>query len=721
MARVNKWKQFGDAFNAVYDAGTTFGSAIETGKIALKDYEDEDGKKLTGLAKDRAQMDDYAAVELKYGDPMEALRMRTGVETLGQNKLKTNYETDTYDERVFQGGLGASNKLRADTDYTNSAAGLNVANTGRINLATDIRRGSRISETNYNIAKFKRDKVEAKAQTKAFNDPSFTAGLISEQKQGGAEADLATITAELKSAVVKDPIYKDNFIAAEKARMGQTATIAQIEEKIAAKPETFQLAEEKLNLALTTTMTAVKDAETDYKLSSSADFQANRYATGLSNAEAASKTAEESVILAKQSLAANTFIREWGKTANPDDPTSMRNLVAGLTKINPAVGMKLSQEYGEHELWEITNRSLRMKAETNEALQNRGAAGAQEILDKYNGDDLGIKVIKNDDGSMSMVETRAAGPGGEETAVVRTIATGKDEKEFMQDLNAALDPASLMEYSMNLVDMNLKKAQTKYNNAAAEKAAAGTPMSAQDIAYRTMMDPKASAADRQLATMFLFRENPELANQAMETTRVNGLINGGQGDGQVPDKLAPTTATVDVKGAKTPAEQTTAEEVMAILALPESTADQRAEALKGSNRDLVEKYFGKDALEMEDTKSLLAVTMANALDRGNFKPTVDGLAELKDTYTTVSQRKTKGLGQTASNRASLNAARNVELLNTQAPEMLQILIQEISKKITPVSRNSGAANISKTDKNTKYAKQIEQLQALIEELTAAGR
>ena len=123
MARVNKWKQFGDAFNAVYDAGTSLGSAIETGKIALKDYKDEEGKKLTGLARDRAQMDDYAAVELKYGDPMEALRMRTGVETFGQNKLKTNYETDTYDERVKQGGVLKSKNMESVIGARGAAAG----------------------------------------------------------------------------------------------------------------------------------------------------------------------------------------------------------------------------------------------------------------------------------------------------------------------------------------------------------------------------------------------------------------------------------------------------------------------------------------------------------------------------------------------------------------------------------------------------------------------
>ena len=204
--------------------------------------------------------------------------------------------------------------------------------------------------------------------------------------------------------------------------MGQTATIAQIEEQIANDPKTLQLAEQNLDLALTTTMTAVNNAQTDLNLSNSADFQAARYSTGLSNAELGAVQGEEAVILAQQSLAANTFIREWGKTGNPDDPTSMRNLVKGISQINPMMGQKLSQDYGEHELWEITNRSLRMKAETNEALQNRGAAGAQEILDKYNGEDFGIRIDTNpDDGSMSMVAkpTKKA-TSSEQSPVART-------------------------------------------------------------------------------------------------------------------------------------------------------------------------------------------------------------------------------------------------------------------------------------------------------------
>lgn len=707
MARVNKWKQFGDAFNAVYDAGTTFGSAIETGKIALKDYEGEDGKKLTGLAKDRAQMDDYAAVELKYGDPMEALRMRTGVETLGQNKLKTNYETDTYDERVKQGGVLKSKNMQSVIDYRGSAAGLNSANTERIGIGNKIRRGSMDSEIGANTAKYSMEAARDTGLTTAYKDDSYVNSLVAGQELQTSEATLATNTAALNNKVITDPIYQDNYVAGQLAGAARTRTMAEVDAAIAAKPETLQLAEEKLNLALKTTMTAVENAKTDYKLSSSADFQANMYQTGLSKAKAASVSAEEAVILAEQSLAANTFIQEWGKTADPNDPTSMRNLVAGLTKINPAVGMKLSQEYGEHELWEITNRHLRMKAETNEALTNRGAAGAQEILDKYNGDALGIKVIKNDDGSMSMVETRAGGPGGEETEVVRTIATGKDEKEFMQDLNAALDPASLMEYSMNLADMDYKRALTKFSNAQADAAGVGKPLSAQDAAYNTMMDPKASAADKQLATMFLFRDNPELANQAMESMRVQGLISGGKGD--VPGKLAPGEAPVVVKAAKTEEETARANEVLAAITAPGSTFKSRKEMLSGDNKKLLQKYF-PEALELEQNKTVAANRLM-LLVKNDRK--IDA-ASLESNITLLENAsQPKGLAK-SSGSGSKELSSAAALLRENPVSVLQIVMAEIESKIT----NPARVMPSVAAQNQKYKKQVDDLNALIEELTA---
>ena len=731
MARQNRWATFGQAFNAVYDVGTTLGKSIESGKIAIKDYEDDEGNKLTGLALDRAKMDDYAAVEQKWGDPMEALRMRTGVETLGQNRLKTDYDTDTYDERVFQGGIGASNKLRADTAYTNSAAGLNVANTGRVNLATDIRRGSKNSEINYNINRYNADSAQARAQKTAYNDPSYSGGLIAAQKsaeaqnnadttrfgspeyaaslkatdnQTTAEATLARSTADLQNTVMTDPIYKANFIAAEKARMGQTATVAQIEEQIAKDPKTLQLAEQNLDLALTTTMTAVKNAQTDLNLSNSVDYQAARYNAGLSNAEAGAVQGEEAVILAQQSLAANTFIREWSKTGNPDDPTSMRNLVKGISQINPMMGQKLSQDYGEHELWEITNRSLRMKAETNEALQNRGAAGAQEILDNYNGEDFGIRIDTNpDDGSMSMVETDKEGN------VVRTIASGADERAFMQDLNAALDPASLMEYSMNLVDMDYKRAVTKYNEAQAQAALSGKPLSATDQAYRTMVDPKASAVDRKLATAFLMRESPELYAELVGQMDLQGLIDGasGSGDNSVPEKLVPP---VVLDAPVTEQEEATASQLMETL-LSANAADRKA-LLSGRNAEILAKV-APDFLVMEKNKDRAANTLRTALDRGEIDLTPAGLAEFTSTYEDIAAKEpTTGL---SNNQKMIEMAAEVaNAMEGQGAEVLNILIAQLQSEVKTDAR--GPAKVGQGRKNTALTEQIAALEKLVTEL-----
>jgi len=713
MARQNRWATFGQAFNAVYDVGTSLGKSIESGKIAIKDYEDEEGNKLSGLALDRAKMDDYAAVEQKYGDPMEALRMRTGVETLGQNRLKTDYDTDTYDERVFQGGIGASNKLRADTAYTTSAAGLNNANTGLVKEKTrgmgydnDFNRDTLETRTTKGNATNTLDAVRAVAETTAAQDSSYVDGLVANQKQVLAEATLAASTADLNNTVITDEIYQANFLAAEKARMGKTATIAQIEEQIAKDPQTLALAEKNLQLALTTTMAAVENAQTDLKLSNSADFQANRLKTGLSQAELGAVQGEEAVLLAQQSLAANTFIKEWSKTGNPDDPTSMRNLIKGISQINPVMGQKLSQDYGEHELWEITNRSLRMKAETNEALQKRGVAGAQEILDKYNGEDFGIRIDTNpDDGSMSMVETDKEGN------VVRTIATGADEKLFMQDLNAALDPASLMEYSMNLVDMEYKRALTQYSEAQAQAAGVGKPMSAVDMAYRTMMDPNASARDQTLALGYLMKDAPELYAQIVGSLGIDKLIqgaaSGGGDDGKpvVPEKLTPQ---VDPNAPVTEQEQTTASQLME--ALLSANATDRKALLSGRNAEILAKV-APDFLVMEKNKDRAANTLRTALDRGKIDLTPAGLAEFTSTYENIAAKEpTTGL---SNNQRTIEMAAGVaSAMKGQGAEVLNILIAQLQSEIKPETEGGHSGTTTKRN-NKKYRDQLAKLEELI--------
>ena len=742
MARVNKWKQFGDAFDAVYNAGNTLGKAIQTGGIAFKDYEDEEGNKLSGLDLDRARMDDYAAAEQRFGDPMEALRMRTGVETLGQNKLQTDYLTDTYDERVFQGGIGASNKLRADTSYTNSAAGLNVANTGLVNerargmgYDNDFKRDTLTTRTALGNAINKSGTAEADGRTTAYKHSSFSGGLIAAQEaaqardkadttrfgsqaykdsvkatdqQTTAEATLARNTAELQNTVITDEIYKENFIAAEKAKMGQTATIAQIDEALANDPRTREIADANLDSTLNNALAAVQQSIADLELKSTQGFQDSYVSAGLSQAELGAVQGEEAVLLARQSLAVNSFINEWGKTGNPEDPTSMRNLIAGISQINPIMGQKLSRDYGEHELWEITNRSLKMKAEVNEALGARGAAGAREILDKYNGAALGVDIVQNDDGSMSMVETRAVGPGGQETEVVRTIASGADEKAFMLDLNAAMDPASIMQFQMNMADINYKNGLAAYNQAQAKAAGIGKPLTVEQWAATVARDPNASQEDLMAASALIFKDDPDAATRWVKLKQVAQGAGSISGD-DVPEKVP---ANVDVSAPKTETEQATAEDVLAVLTSPESTADQRTDALTGDNRKLVEKYFGKEVLEMEDNKTLAANTMLNDLESGSLKLTPEGVNAFAEKYLNASQQR-QGMDKTGRIQEIMTSVATA--MDADPMGVLNILIGNLSGKIksAPVKEN-GAQRNSRENKNAAFEEQIAQLRQLIE-------
>ena len=373
MARVNKWKQFGDAFNAVYNAGTTIGAAIETGGIALKDYEDEDGNKLTGIALDRAKMDDYAAVELKYGDPLKSLKMRTGVETLGQNRIKTdNLDAD----------------LKSIRGYRDSAAGLNKANMAAKNLDTDIRMANKDMEIAFDKSKFAADTQENIVQKAVKEDPSYLSMLVNENLEASNKAaanaayfgsdiykDYLTtkgladteenrgryLQEEINNSVLQNEEDRENFLQNKLLVQRRNLRMNEVANIIAQDPATLTKAKNDLETSLNNSFEAVANSRVARQIAENPNVQEFKIQAGLSNAELASLSAQDQVITAQRSLQLNSFISEWSKTANPDDPTSMYKLIEGIKAIDPVRGMKLEKDYKEHELWDITNNSLLIK------------------------------------------------------------------------------------------------------------------------------------------------------------------------------------------------------------------------------------------------------------------------------------------------------------------------------------------------------------------------
>ena len=737
MARVNRWKQFGDAYNAVYNAGTSFGQAIEVGGIAFKDYEDEEGNKLTGLALDRARTDDYAAAEQKWGDPMEALRMRTGVETLGQSKLQTDYLTDTYDERVWQGGKGASQALRANT-------GLTLANTGRINLDTEIREGSKTSEISANTAKFDMEAIQSEQQGLAYKDPSYLASLTSAQESAAAESaantvrfkskeykdfltskDLADtaenreryVKAELNRSVLEDPEHQSNWKAEQiikgKTNLSMAANALAIQES----PETLAILTTNLKTMLNNAEKTWNDSLTQLKLSENADFQANQYAAGLSNAEALAATSANQVILAERSLKLNTWIDEWSKTADFNDPTSMTTFLEGIKTIDPELGMQLEKNYGEHELWEITNESLRMKAEANQAMATNGVPGVVEILDKYNGDKLGIQLKKNDDGSFELVETQTTGygPGQSVTEVVRSIASGANEQDFMRDIDAVLDPASLMNYAKDLADIRYKDGQIAYTEALTQSALARKPLTVDQWVAKVLQDPKATDSDMMNALQVLFKDNPEGWQAAWDQYKIDS--GAKEIDGNVPEKIPSGPVEVDVTGPKTEEEEAAANDVLNVLAETNMPIHDLTKYLE-ENQKLIAKY-SPTALIAEQNKLAAAEEFVNSLIKDGTEITPETLTEFMNKINTAAERDLSGRNDKGGvlSRKRDRAIQMRMALRNNPVGVLNVVIAELQNKIS-TTINTPDRTGKKAKDNIQRAEQLEQLQKLIETLMA---
>ncbi len=634
MARQSKWKQFGDAFNAVYNAGTTLGSAIETGGIAFKDYEDEEGNKLTGLALDRARTDDYADVERKWGDPMEALRMRVGVETLGQGRLQTDYLGDTYDERVYQGGIGGTKELNANIDNTISRTGLNTANRDKINLDTEIRAGSKYSEILSNAETFDANSAKMSALGESYRNPAYLSSLTSGYKKddakntadairfGSAEYasylqnnDLADsseakerfVKSKINLSVIEDPEYQENFKADQLIKMKRTLRLTEIENIIAQDPKTLKIAKNQLDTDLNNAQVALANSKVLSDINTDPGVMKNQVKTGLLNSQTGLTTAEtenlnakELNLAAQRSLAVNAYISEWTKSADSNDATSMYRLIAGLETIDPVYAMQLKKDYGEHELWEIVNNSLLMKAKLSEAMATNGARGAREILDELNGEKFGVQIRETEGGGFEMVETQTQGygPGQTITDVVRTIAKGDDETKFIQDLTAASDPASLLEYSKSIADMNYKEALTLFSKAQAKAAGVRKPITMDQWAASIIQDKNAPASDYSAALAYMLKDNPEAFALVMNQRNIETITDGV--NSKIPPKVG-GEVTVDMDAPKTENEALSAEAVVKNLTSNNLGVNDLKSYLN-NNKNLLLKYGQSDVYLSEMNK-----------------------------------------------------------------------------------------------------------------------
>jgi len=529
MARGNRWANFGQAFNAVYNVGTTIARDFEELQIRRKDDEEytdpTTGKPLTGLNLERAKTKALADIATKYGDAKGGLAMRMGVEDLETARLNTNYQTDTYDERVRRVGLMNANTESA-TGLNNANAGLAVANTGlvdqrtreltRLNDIGDATQESTILRTD---AQNYRDANQANAQGVYYGGSTYGASLEADGQRAIAEANLAGRKAEIDTEVINDP----NYLAGRLAQLRRTNNVAQIEADLSERPEFKAKMEAQLETDLNNAMAAAANSVTDLQVAQDEGYQANRLTTGLAQGATDAANAQSGQLTAERELQVNAYITEWSKTADPNDPTSMPRLVRGLMQFAPETAMALQKNYGEHELWRITSDSLRLKAGANNALSNGGVPGLEKYLEdnQFGGNPDAVRVERGEDGSVKMTAT---GPNG-----TYTISEGKSEREFMENLQGYLDPATMLQISKQQYDNVLTRAQASYYQAQAN--AKGT-LSLDEYAVRLMQSD--NPQDREQGIRLAYRSQDEsVINAAVAADRERSLIDragGGNGN-----------------------------------------------------------------------------------------------------------------------------------------------------------------------------------------------
>ena len=650
MARQNRWQQFGNAFNAVYDAGTALGQAIETGGIAFKDYEDEEGNALTGIALDRARNNDYAAAEQKYGDPMEALRIKTGFETTEQNKIKTTFDTDTYDDRVARIGIDNDSISAATT-----AQGLsNKFDAGTLN--------SRMVSEN----------VTNRLNTEINKDPSAKKAGISKNKLSVATNNLKTSEANLMSKVLGTKEYQKDFVAAQLAEMGRFRAHNQNMEKIAESADTLALLKQNVKNNLKAAENAALEFDAQNDLLSNDAYQKAIQAGGIAEAQVLAQQGQNNLAALKKSAAISAAITTWSKNATAENPASMPELIETIKQLDPAVAMKLEQDYGEHQLWGITNDSLQMRARVNQAISTNGARGAMKVLDELNGDKFGMKIIKREGGGTAMVETQASGPGGTQDSIVRVIAEGKDEATFLTDLNAKMDPASMLQYAMNLNDMRYKDGVTAFNLAQAKAAGVGKPLSADQWAAGIMQNG-GNEAQLMAASAYIFAEQPEMAASWVAKMMINNEV---PTSAEVPKKLE-TKSTVNVNAPTTEEEATRAASVLTVVSDMSSSVADRKTAMSGPNKALLQKYHPQ-AYQLELNKNDAAAKIIESLKQSDGMLNLRNLNQLVSDFMTVEAGMSEGAlsGKKDSNQIAYKLAANT--IQRNGAEVLSIVRSMVS-------------------------------------------
>lgn len=458
MARGNRWKNFGDAFNATYGAVTTIGRDIETLKVN-RDYplKDAEGNDLTGaglMAAQRARYNALANIEDKYGTAANALAIRQGMEQYAQADDQTRFLGDTYNSRVAleQGKVGLQ---RAQTAQASSAAGLNAARTTAQNLTNKETAAILESKIAAGIASNEEQAALSRLQTRiaenpAYGDAKLDASIAAEMSKaatGYAEANRQNAlgptyaTPEYRNSVMSG--YESTTAANDLSTYNNQQGLrrAQMPEVVTAGDKQAIV---DAQAGLVGSQNTLLGAEAANRLASDKTYQQNEFQRKLSQSAADANAAGSNEIQSGRQYKIDTAIRDFmANTPDAGSPESMDKLVETIAQIDPLYAQQMRATYTNAELSQITEESKLHREQGMQALQERGVEGLMEYLDEQDGKlDGSVKFVpQGDNGGGSMV---LYNPDGQP---VQVLFRGDNAEAFRYAADRYMQPSNMWAFA----------------------------------------------------------------------------------------------------------------------------------------------------------------------------------------------------------------------------------------------------------------------------------
>lgn len=481
MARKSRWQQFTDNFNSVYGAFKQVGQDYETADIMDDEKFTAEGGLGFGLKGSELEKARYKAlgdIYTKYGNADKGLEMRKSLADLEQREFDNNLNQQLLDELIFQRGLGASAKLRADTD--------NVIASTADTRSTTARRDE--------MAPYQIQMVQGKLVGQ---------GLDNDLKRVGLDVDLRTADDKVKQAAIKTQQGLANVENTQASTAKTNADTDRTRALTDGEVTKLEIANDKAQTELAIAKAlrntaiqmgrdeaAIKAAEarvaeaTEAAKISSANYEAATAGSNATKAKVEAEVAEDTQeSTTEATIAANEASASASALANLKTDVSFDQLsreeqilmeisnneydspeaeqaayleaITNDTRIDPARKLQLVEGINAYGLAELKGKAAELAQGAQNAIQTGGLEGLISFYDDVDDGDT-LRLVE-DGNTVEIISTR----GDQETVVFSGSGDNAREIVTQQLYNQVSQPGTGLEVAAAVIGMEKEQAQTR--------------------------------------------------------------------------------------------------------------------------------------------------------------------------------------------------------------------------------------------------------------------